>query len=85
MKTLIFLSVLFITFSLISSLSYQYKPVISTDNEKIDSELAELKSSEDQEKVKVIVWLNDNKSTESLEKIGEIEHQYNCRSHGSSC
>jgi len=57
MKVLVFLLTLFLVFFLISSMSYQFKPIIKPELKKIDPELMELKSLESQEKVKVIVWL----------------------------
>jgi serine protease AprX len=77
MKVLFFLLTLLFVFSLISSLSYQYKPVIKPELKKIDPELMELKSSKPQEKVKVIVWMNENKSIDSLKRIGKVKYQYN--------
>ena len=77
MKVLFFLLTLLFVFSLISSLSYQYKPMIKPELKKIDHELMELKSLKPQEKVKVIVWINEKKSTDSLKKIGRVKYQYN--------
>jgi PGF-pre-PGF domain-containing protein len=59
-------------------MSYQSKPITepSLESEKIDPELRELKSLNSEEKVEVIVWLNKNKSTESLEEIGNVTHEY---------
>jgi serine protease AprX len=44
---------------------------------KINSELMKIKSLRPQEKVRVIVWLNDNKSIESFKRIGIVKYQYN--------
>ena len=44
---------------------------------KIHPELMELKSLKPQEKVKVIVWINDKKPTDSFKKIGRVKYQYN--------
>jgi serine protease AprX len=77
MKLLVFLLTIFIVFFLISSLSYQSKPINKPELKKLDPELVKIKSLTPQEKVKVIVWLNDNKSTESFKKIGSVKHEYN--------
>jgi len=77
MKVLVFLLTLFLVFFLISSMSYQFKPIIKPELKKIDPELMELKSLESQEKVKVIVWLNENESSESFKRIGRVKYQYN--------
>jgi len=74
MKLLIFLTVMFVSSSLLISLSQQFMP--RQETKKIDSELMRIKSMKTQEKVKVIVWLNDNKSSESLKKIGRVKYQY---------
>ena len=75
MRALIFLLTLFFVFFLISSLSYQYKPI--PELKKIHPELMELKSLKPQEKVKVIVWINEKISTDSLKGIGKVKYQYN--------
>lgn len=81
MRILILLLTLFLVFFLISSISYQFRPTAKQELKKlelkkIDSELMELKSVKSQEKVKVIVWLNEKKSIDSFKKIGKVKYQY---------
>ena len=76
-RRLLFLSTFLIVFLLISSLSYQSKPMMRLELKKIDPELMRIKSLKSQEKVKVIVWLNDKKSTDSFKNIGRVKYQYN--------
>jgi serine protease AprX len=77
MQKFLFFVFLILAFSLLTSTSYQSRSVINpASSEKIDPELRELKSLNSEEKVEVIVWLNNNKSTESLEEIGNVTHKY---------
>lgn len=75
-RLLIFLTVMFVSSSLLISLSQK---VIESKPEmkRVDNELMRIKSTKPQERVKVIVWLNDNKSTDSFKKIGRVKYQYN--------
>ena len=71
----IFLIVMFVSSSLLISLSKQFMSMPET--KKISPELMKVKSLRPQEKVKVIVWLNGSKSSESLKRIGQVKYQYN--------
>jgi len=75
-RLLIFLMGMFISSSLLFSLSQQFVTHPMSEMKKIDPELR-IKSLMPQEKVKVIVWLNGNKSSESFKKIGIVKYQYN--------
>jgi uncharacterized protein YlbG (UPF0298 family) len=66
---------MFVSSSLLVSLSQQFTDYQSIEK-KIDPELVRLKSLKTQEKVDVIVWLNGNKSSESLNNIGSVKHRY---------
>jgi serine protease AprX len=65
-----------ISSSLLISLSQQFVGYSRNEIKKIDPELMRIKSLRYQEKVKVIVWLNENKSKESLNKIGRVNYNY---------
>jgi serine protease AprX len=73
---LIFLTVMFVSSSLLVSLSQQFTAYTRPEIKKIDPELMGIKSLKSGEKVKVIVWLNGNKSSESFKKIGRVKYQY---------
>jgi len=75
-RSLIFLVIIFVSSSLLISISQQSVQNSKPEMKKIEPELMKIKSLKNQEKVKVIVWLNENKSIESFKNIGKIKYRY---------